>query len=108
MNQDKQATIASTIISQLGGQGRLGAMVSAHNYVSLNQDENRSGGLSFKFKGSTKANCCVVTLLLDDTYQVTFHKVGKIGLKQVHEVSGVYCDQLVPLFESVTGLYLSI
>jgi hypothetical protein len=93
--------IAQTIIDQLGGAGKLSAMVSAHNFLDLND------GVQFQFKGSRKANCLIVKLDSNDTYAVEFWKTGK-NLKCVLGIVNVYAEDLKPLFEQTTGLYLSL
>ena len=96
--------ISQTIIEQLGGTGRLSAMTGANNFLDI------GNGLQFKFKGSRKTNSVHIHLAADDTYSVTFYKLLKGGLdvRVIHAAEGIYCDQLKPLFESTTGLYLSL
>jgi hypothetical protein len=96
--------IANTILGQMGGAGRLGAMVGASMFVG------GDNSLSFKFKGCTKANKCRVTLDADDTYTVDFFKLKNHGLDctVLKSVNGIYADQLRRLFEQTTGLALSL
>lgn len=102
MANDQQ--IANTILQQMGGAGRIMAMTGARQFLTS------ANSVQFKFKGSRKANCVRVTLDPTDTYTVEFHKVTKRGLevKEVKALSGVYCDMLIELFESTTGLYLTM
>lgn len=97
-------TVANTILSQMGGAGRLAAMTGAKHFAG---SENK---VSFQFKGSRKANAVSVELEPSDTYRVKFFKINarKLDLAVVNEVEGVYHDQLVPIFERTTGLYLSL
>lgn len=94
--------IAQTIAQQLGGMSRLGAMVSAHNFV------DRGNGLGFKFKGCRTANHMTVELRKDDTYTVTFSRVRGVKVAMQKPLVGVYAGDLVELFERTTNLYLSL
>ena len=96
-------------IQQLGGFGKLKAMVGAHTFIKHEAEK----ALSFKFKGSRKCNYIKITLDASDTYNVEIGRVtnGKVKgftYKVIDESAGIYCDQLKPLFESITGLYLSL
>lgn len=104
MARTANQTIARTIISQLGGFGRLRCMVNARDIVA---DTN---AVWFRFSGSHKFNKCKVTLDASDTYTVEFYKFSpkKMTCDLKDSTSGVYCDQLISLFESTTGLYLSL
>lgn len=97
--------IAETTLAQLGGHGRLRAMIGAEMFT---HDEH--GTLRFRFKGYRKANTLEVTLDPTDTYTMRFLKVTNYGLnaKEVKTYDGVYCDQLKEIFERETGLYLSL
>jgi hypothetical protein len=94
------------IIQQLGGQGRLKAMIGASAYV---YDEKQQS-LRFQFKGCKTANICKITLLPSDTYQVELFKFSpkKVDCTPTFNREMVYCDQLRTVFERATGLYLSI
>lgn len=97
-------TVANTIIQQMGGFGKLQAMVSANTFVG---DDN---SVQFKFKGCRKANICKVTLLPSDTYLFQLYRFNNktFDLDKVYELEGAYNDMLKPVFESETGLYLSL
>ena len=97
-------TVANTILKQMGGAGKLSAMVSAHDFVG---DKD---SLQFGFKGSRKANKCRVILDPTDTYTLEFWKYNKrtFDIQQVGSFEGLYADMLKPVFESETGLYLSL
>jgi len=101
---------ASTLIRQMGGMGKLTAMLGASGFGRGSTDGHPS--LTFKFKGSKKAN--VVTIILDpsDTYTLRFAKMASAAkfyeVTPAGEFSGVYADALKPTFERFTGLYLSL
>ena len=101
--QTSDLLVAQTIIAQMGGTRRLSLMVGA----SLFAGDDSS--VMFSFKGSRKMNKCRVTLDASDTYTVEFFKFSpsKGTCPVVDEISGVYCDMLVDIFESRTGLYLT-
>lgn len=94
--------IAKIIIEQMGGFGKLGAMINGRNYIAI---EN---GVQFDFSGVRKANKCVVTLNAMDTYEFELWKITKKIFKKIYALSDVYCDMLISVFEDETGLYLSL
>ena len=93
--------IATTILMQLGG-GKAIAMAGITNSLAIDN------GLQFSFKGSRKVNKCVVKLDAMDTYTFELWKITKTVVKKVYSLDGVYEDMLIELFESETGLYLSL
>lgn len=115
-----ELTIAKTILQQMGGSGALAAFIGAYNYVA------HEDGVSFKWKAKAKngANYFRVKLNSMDLYDLEFGRlrnVMPIGLtaeaiekavidsyKVTKEISGVYWDQLIELFEKETGLYLTL
>jgi len=95
--------VAETILQQLGGAGRVSVMTGANTFVAEPQ------ALSFKFKGSRKANNVRIELdKATDTYNVVFNKIVRYEPREVKAVEFIYWDQLKPLFEEVTGLYLTL
>lgn len=97
-------TVANTIIEQMGGAGKLMAMIGAKYFVG---DET---SVQFSFKGCRKANKCRVTLLPNDLYRMEILKVNKrtYDLEYLYKEEGLYWDMLKPEFEKETGLYLSL
>lgn len=86
------------IVRQLGGFGRLRAMVGAKIFKLEN-------GISIKFKGSRKMDSLqIIYNYALDSYDLTFYK----GFNVVEKFSDVYCDNLISIFETTTGLYLSL
>ena len=96
--------VATTIINQMGGAGRLSAMVGASNFVG------DTDSVMFSFKGCRKANKCRVTLLSSDTYKFELYKYSRktFDCPVVYEADGIYWDMLKPVFERWTGLRLSL
>jgi hypothetical protein len=106
--------VAMTIIKQMGGMGRLKAMVGAKDFVSYSAASESKygeglGGVAFKFaKSKGKPNYVKIILDPSDTYTVTFGSIRGYQLKDEDEISGVYVSNLRDLFERKTGLYLSL
>lgn len=94
---------AETIIDQIGGIGALRMMLGTKAVVCSDQS------ILFDFKGNRKVNKCRVTYCEgSDLYSVEFFKFSpkKLTCPKVQEFAGIYADQLRPLFEETTGLYL--
>jgi hypothetical protein len=102
--KDLKAGVADVILQQMGGAGRLKAMIGAHSFSTSGKD------LSFLFpnRQRSKGNALKVTLRGDDLYDMEFLNVSVKGVKVVKKHSGVYWDQLIELFEGQTGLYLRL
>lgn len=84
------------------GFGRLRVMTGAHTFI------NHGDAVSFKVKGSKAASFVKITLEADDTYTMLFGKIRKYELIKKQEFAGVYAENLKSIFESTTGLYLSL
>lgn len=91
--------IARTILQQLGGP-KIGAFIGTKTWIGGNNS------LSFRFKGSKKYNMCKIQLNSLDTYDVTFYKFRGIDVIREDGINGIYCDQLVEIFERTTNLFL--
>lgn len=86
------------IVRQMGGFGKLRAMAGAKIFALEN-------GILLKFKGSRKANNLQIVYNDSlDSYDLTFYK----GINVVEHFSDVYCENLISIFETTTGLYLSL
>ena len=97
--------IAETILYQLGRNvNRISTMIGAYDFVY------HPNGVSFRFKARSTngSNTLRITLASDDTYTVEFLSIRGSSRKVKETVSGVYCDQLKPMFEDKTGLCLSL
>ena len=107
--------VTATILRQLGGINRLGAMIGAANFISygpVGADKygEGQGGVSFRFSnpGAGKPNYVKIVLDADDTYTVTFGRVRGRDYKAMAPVHGIYTSNLKALFERTTGVYLSL
>ena len=96
--------IARIIINQIGGTGRLSAMIGARDFLAIDN------GLQFKFvaKSKNKSNIIRITLNGNDLYDVSFIKYRALEAKTISEHNDVFCDSLVELIEKETELYLSL
>lgn len=97
-------TCPQTIIDQIGGIGRLQAMLGTK---AVMYGDN---SVLFDFKGNRKMNKCRISYVAGlDLYNVEFFKYSpkKLTSSKVQDFAGIYADQLRSLFENTTGLYLS-
>ena len=101
-------TVANEIARQMGGTRRIAIMTGAKNFTA------DGPALIFQLpsgKSRDGINNVRITLDADDTYTVRFLRVGRAPTDKVtvvKEVSMIFADQLKSLFESTTGLYLSL
>lgn len=98
-----QYTVGQTILEQMGGAGKLRAMVGGTPLLMDN-------GLKVIFKGCRRADRVEITLDWTDTYTMTFYKFNRktLDCPVVKEWSMVYANQLISLFEQFTGLALRL
>ena len=98
--------VAQTIAQQMGGTGRLSMFTGAHTFLSAAEEE---GALSFKFPrpSAGKPNFLKITLTYADTYKMEFGSIHGLNYKVIKRIDGVFCSDLVEIFERETGLYLS-
>jgi len=96
--------IANTIVSQLGGFGRL------RMFIGLKSVITEQNGLTLIFpKPKHKGSVNRVRIVLNgkDLYDLEFIRFSKRSTKIVKEDSDVYAEDLKGFFERGTGLYLS-
>jgi hypothetical protein len=121
MENKERLEVANTIIRQMGGQGKLRAMIGAHSW-QMGGDEHDRNFVSFRFKGSRSFNYCKVTL--DYSNDLYIMSIGQIrnkreevapGIKisiptyvERYSCDGLFSSQLKPIFERETGLDLSL
>jgi len=94
--------IAEIILSQLGGSGRLKAMINGRNFVAI---EN---GIRFQFSGCKKYSYIQIELNSMDLYNISLFKAYKNEKKNLVEVKDFYADMMKEYIERETGLYLSL
>jgi len=93
-------TVAHTILNQLGGR-RFLAMTGARNLTGTDNS------LSFRMpkSGSDKSNAWRITLTPMDVYKVETLSVRGGNVRVCSTFEDIYCDQLVEIFERVSGFY---
>lgn len=102
MNTTEQNKIvAQTIIKQMGGPRRLKMFTGAYNFGL------RQNGVAFRIK-NRKVNTIIIDLNAKDLYDMTFVRIRGIDHTTIKEYNDLYFDQLVPMFEHVTGMYLTL
>ncbi len=107
--------VAQTILAQLGGAGRLSAMIGARDFVAYSSASESPhgqglGGVAFKFPNRARSKPNYLKIILDpsDTYTVEFGRTRGYDYRVLRSRSGVYVSQLRPLIEAETGLQLSL
>lgn len=97
--------IGREVLRQLGGSGRLKAMIGIKAMVAIRN------GLQFQFsaKAKNKANMVQIQLEGRDLYTVAFYRLRGIALVKCGQAKyGVDCEALKPLIENELGLRLSL
>lgn len=97
--------IAETILQQMGGAGRLIKFTGAYNFI------DHGNGLSFKFKNVVGIQINYFKVIYDegsDLYNIEFGCIRGLNYRKVKEMSGIYFDQLINIFERETGMYLTL
>ena len=98
--------VAATILKQLGGTGRLVAMIGAHTFI------DHGNGVSFKWKARTdrpsKRGNYLKIALRNDEYDLTFQYLRGYNSKVVKELRGIQASNLKMAIERQTGLRLSL
>lgn len=97
---EKQA-VAQTIVNQLGGMGRLKVFTGAYSFAT------NGNNVTFRIK-NRKVNAITITLNGKDLYDIKFMRVRGVDIKLIKEYNDIYFDQLIPLFEESTGMYLTL
>ena len=104
MNTITDKTVAIEILKQLGGNKFI-AMTGARNFTCDNN------GMGFMLPGTmTKNHINWVSIKLNcmDTYDIEFKNLRAGKIKVIDEISGIYNDILVSVFEDRTGLRTSL
>lgn len=107
MDKEFQQEIANTIIQQMGGR-KLCAMVGAKNFTYGTIDYNgfEQPYMLFQFSLSRKYKYCrIIYNQGSDTY--IFQLLNNKAVVKF-DLADVYAEDLIPLFEEKTGLYLSL
>jgi hypothetical protein len=96
---------ANTILEQLGGAGKLTAMIGAHTFMGTEE-----GTLTFQFraKAHNGANRIHIVLNANDYYDVTFYKGRGVNIRAIGSVYDVPAGSLRRVIQDATQLYLSL
>jgi len=89
--------IGKTILDQLGGN-KFTAMTGAKDFYT------NGNSLNFRIPRSNTITHVRITLDPTDTYTMLFMKVYRRDVTNVAEHSGLFADQLQPVFTKETGL----
>lgn len=101
--------VAKTIVLQMGGNKAL-AMIGAYQVLAIDV------GVRIKFKATAKEingvrpNIIEIHLDPSDTYTIKFFRaeLSSANCTEIKTITDVYCDQLKPIIEDETCLYLSL
>lgn len=98
--------ISSTIFSQLGGQGKLKAMLGAKDFAY----DSKNGDVMFKFtaKADKGINYIKVHLNGNDLYDIEFKKVRNLNADVITKEEDIYAEDLKKTIENVLKLRLSL
>jgi len=91
--------IAKTILKQIGNQALM--LVGAKNFVGT---EN---GVKFRIGRNTNGVNVINITLDNDLYNIDFAYQRGTSYKVKKQYTGVYCDMLLDIIESGTGLFVS-
>ncbi len=105
--------VGRIILKQLGGAGKVGAMIGAKQFMTFGSKAESKhgrgmGGLTFRFPNRKGPNMVRIVLNGRDLYDVEFMRVRGMNAKTTKKVTDVYATHLRKVFEKETGLYLSL
>ena len=85
--------------------GAKGAMMTGGKFSSNGET------LYFRFKARARNNSNLVVMSYDkgqDLFNMAFKRIDKRGLKEIKHYESIYGEDVRGIFESETGLYLSL
>lgn len=94
--------IATVILSQLGGSGRLNAILGVKQLTIV---EN---GLSIKYKVSSPVNYIKITLNGLDLYNIEMGKIWGSNYKIVNQVNDIFVEDMKNIIEDTCKVRLSL
>lgn len=106
MNYEMSTTTLNQLTNSNNGRNRLVAMIGASSF--LRDEENYTISFKFAAKAKNKANYCGIKLNSMDLYDIEFVNIRGANIKTVSTHNGLYADMLKSVFETETGLYLSL
>ena len=99
---------AKTVLSQLGGQCRINAMIGIKQISVGETNECMQLSIKFKAKAKNKSNMIRITIESNDLYKMEFIKIWGTSITYPKTLTCLYNDMLISSFENETGLYLSL
>ena len=106
MNYEMATTALNQLTNSINGGSRLSVMIGAKNF--MRDEANYTIGFKFTAKAKNKANYCRIKLNSMDLYDVEFISIRGVNVKTVSVHNDLYADMLKNVFETETGLYLSL
>ncbi|OQA77035.1 MAG: hypothetical protein BWY30_01179 [Tenericutes bacterium ADurb.Bin239] len=106
MNNEMANIALNQLTNSNNGGNRLVAMIGAKNFVR--DERNYTIGFKFAAKAKNKANYCRIKLNSMDLYDVEFISIRGVNVKTISNHNDLYADMLKNVFETETGLYLSL
>lgn len=106
MNYEMATTTLNQLTNSINGGTRLSVMIGAKNFMRSEKDYTI--GFKFTAKAKNKANYCRIKLNASDLYDVEFISIRGADVKTVSTHNDLYADMLKSVFETETGLYLSL
>lgn len=89
------------LLNQLGGTGKLSAMIGAKYFIKS------ASSVTFSFKGSRVSNKVQISVK-NDLYSLIFYKQRGVNCPIVKEFYDIGVEQLKETFENYTKLRLSL
>jgi hypothetical protein len=105
-DQDQLDAVVLGILQLIGLPLRLKAMIGA---TILKGHFDDQPGIQLKFPASNKINCCQITLDIGkDLYILKFMQIKDLAVINRGIYRDLFAEDVVGIFETVTGLYLSL
>lgn len=106
MNKEMAQITLNQLTNSNNGMNRLSVMIGAKHFAA----SEKESFVSFRFaaKAKNKANYCRIKLNASDLYDVKFVSIRGVNVKTVSVHNDLYADMLKNVFETETGLYLSL
>ena len=99
---ERNMEIAKEILRQLGD---FAFHISFAGMIGLKDLVAIDNGIQFGFmKANQGINKVVITLNSNDTYDLKFWNIGRTTFREVVGVGDIMSDQLIEVFEDITGL----
>ncbi len=99
---ERNMEIGKEILRQLGS---FSFHISFAGMIGLKDPVAIENGIQFGFmKANQGINKVVITLNSSDTYDLKFWNIGRTKFREIVGVGDIMSDQLIGVFENITGL----